>query len=275
MQSNMEQATVKTSEEIKILRQGGEILARILRELTKRAQAGVTTAQLDELAEKLIRQAGGEPSFKGFSEKKSPPFPSAICASINDEIVHAPATPARVLKDGDLLKIDIGMKWPSEVKSDSPLAEKVRRGLYTDMAVTVGVGGVSKKAKNLIAVTREALLVGFKKVRTGAKVSDIGKAVQKFVESKSFSVVRDLTGHGVGYKVHEPPSIPNFWQEGMENCELKEGMVICIEPMVNDGACQIKFAPDNWTVLTSDCSLSAHFEHTIVVTKRGGEILTK
>ncbi|MDP3244665.1 MAG: M24 family metallopeptidase [bacterium] len=143
------------------------------------------------------------------------------------------------------------------------------------MAMTKGVGKISKEAERLIQVTREALITGIKQVRLGGHTSEIGKAIQKYVEKNGFNVVRDLVGHGVGYAVHEAPEVPNFWQAGMRDCELKQGMVICLEPMVNMGACRVSFADDGWTVRTSDCSLSAHFEHTVIITGRGAIVATE
>lgn len=269
-----EAVTIKTLQEIEILRQGGKILAQVLRAVGKQAKAGVITKDLDDLAEKLIRQAGGEPAFKGFAEKSMPPFPTTLCTSLNDEVVHAPAVPGRTLKDGDLLKLDIGMRWPCR-QVESYKVHKVENGLYTDMAMTVPVGKVSREAQGLMKVTREALMAGIKQVRPGKHTSDIGKAIQEYAEKYGFSVVRDLVGHGVGYAVHEAPEVPNFWQAGMHDCELKTGMVICLEPMVNIGACQVSFSDDGWTVCTSDCSLSAHFEHTVIVTDKGAIIATE
>lgn len=251
---------IKTSEEIEIMRQGGAILSRVLGEVAARAIAGASTSELDELAERLMREAGGEPSFKGYKTRGAKTaFPSTLCTSINDEIVHAPATPSRTLKEGDIIGLDIGVRY---------------KGYCTDMAVTVGVGKVSREAKKLMSVTRDSLVRGISVVKPGNFVSDIGKAVQAYVEHNGYSVVRDLVGHGVGKAVHEDPPVPNYFDKHLEPVELKPGLVIAIEPMVNAGDCEVRTLKDGWTIVTSDCALSAHFEVTLAVTEDGYEILT-
>lgn len=251
---------IKTAEEIEIMRQGGALLSRTLRSVAKEVRPGVTTAELDEMAERLMREGGGEPSFKGYKTRGSKTaFPTTLCTSINHEIVHAPATPARALDEGDIVGLDIGVRY---------------KGYCTDMAVTVGVGKISREAKELLAVTRDSLLRGVAVVRPGNFVSDIGKAVQAYVEKNGFSVVRDLVGHGVGKGVHEDPPIPNYFDSSLKPVELKSGMVICIEPMVNAGEADAVSSRDGWTISTADTSLSAHFEVTLAVTDSGYEILT-
>ena len=280
--------TIKTPEDIKTIRQGGKILAGILDKLCKTAKAGVTTEELDVLAEKLMHQAGGEPAFKGYKpNNERTAFSTTICACLNNEVVHAPAVPSRMLKDGDLLKIDIGMRWPvsscttpnpsSERRGtiSSPFEGEAGRGLFTDMARTVMIGKVDQRARELVRVTEKALQMGIKQVRAGHRVSHISKAIEKFVEKYGFGIVRELVGHGVGYKIHEPPEIPNFWQDGLPDPILEEGMVIAIEPMINLGTWRVKVGADGWTIMTMDNSLSAHFEHTVVVRKRGVEVLTR
>lgn len=261
----MEQVIIKTQKEIEIMRQGGKILAAILHKLAEFIRPGVLTGELNELAEKLILEHGGQPSFKNY--RPSPedrPFPTALCTSINEEVVHAPALPSRKLKEGDIVCLDLGLKYPAG-----------KDGLFTDAALTVPVGKVTKEAEKLIKVTQHALKVGISQVKPGNFIHHIAKAIQECVESQGFSVVRDLVGHGVGKKVHEPPRVPNFFDPRLKSIELKEGMVICIEPMVCVGSWQVKTLSDGWTVVTADGKLSAHFEHTVAVTKDGYEILTE
>ncbi|MFA4890620.1 MAG: type I methionyl aminopeptidase [Candidatus Paceibacterota bacterium] len=251
---------IKTPKEIKILREGGEILASVLREVEKKVRPGVATIELDELAEKLIRRAGGEPSFKNYKTREDRvPYPASLCVSIDDEVVHGIPKKEKILIEGDIVSLDLGMKYNS---------------LYTDAAITVPVGEVEEKTKKLIEVCKKSLSKGIKAAKSGATIGDIGFAVQSYVEKKGFKVVRNLAGHGVGYKVHEEPEIPNFGKKGTGEI-LKAGMVLAIEPMITAGGYEIILDDDNWTWKTKDGSLSAHFEHTIVVTKKGGEILTK
>lgn len=250
---------IYTASEIDALREGGHILSRILGELASRVRPGVTTGELDDLSEKLMREAGGEGSFKGYKAGGSVPFNGTVCTSINHEVVHGPPHPSRAVKDGDIIKLDIGLRY---------------KGLCTDMAVTVPVGGVSRQALKLMATTRESLFAGVEMVKPGQSVREIGKAVQKTCERDGFGVVRALVGHGVGKKVHEDPPVPNFDDPDMPRVTLKTGMVIAIEPMVNAGTWEVDLADDEWTFVTADGKLSAHFEVTIVVTDDGFEILT-
>jgi len=251
--------TIKTPEEIKILREGGKILASALNEVVKKVISGVTTMEIDVLAEKLIRQAGGEPSFKNYGNSEGgKPFPASLCVSINDEIVHGIPS-GREFVDGDIVGLDFGMKF---------------QNLYTDMAVTVPVGEISSGAKRLIQNTRLSLEDGIKTIKEGSFLGDIGFAVQSRAEKEGFSVIKDLVGHGVGYAVHEDPYIPNYGKKGAGEI-LKEGMVLAIEPMLSMGSPAISLTGDKWTYKTQDGSLSAHFEHTIAVTKDGVDVLTK
>lgn len=246
--------TIKTPEEIEKMRQGGRILASIMKKLTKMIKPGIATKEINDLAEKLISQVGAEPSFKNYKG-----YPSATCISVNDEVVHNIPSKNKIFKKGDIVGLDLGVKY---------------KGLYTDMAMTIPVGKVGKDAKKLIKITKKALAVGLKQVKLGNTIGDIGYAIQNFVEPKGFSVVRTLTGHGVGHQVHEEPRIPNFGIPG-QDIKLEQGMTLAIEPMVNVGAPEVKTKKDSWGIVTGDGSLSAHFEHTIVVTKKGCEILTK
>jgi methionyl aminopeptidase len=254
---------IKTKEQIKIMREGGKILAGILKKLVKEVRPGATTGRLEEMACFLIREDGGRPSFKGYKTKHDcKPFPTALCVSVNNEVVHTPALPSRKLNDSDIIGIDIGMEY---------------KKYFTDMAVTAAVGKISKEVKRLIKVTEKSLALAIKKVKPGATLNDIAAAIQNYAESNGFSVVRDLVGHGVGVEVHEDPQIPNFvvTKEGYENVVLKPGMVLAIEPMVNMGSFDVESGSDGFSILTKDGSLSAHFEHTITVTEEGCEVLTK
>lgn len=251
---------IKTKEEIEIMRQGGAILSRVLKEVVSMVKPGATTGELDALAERRMREAGGEPSFKGYKTRGSQSaFPTTLCTSINHEVVHGPATPSRELKEGDIIGLDIGVRY---------------KGYCTDMAVTVGVGKVSRDAKKLMSVTRDALLRGLKKVKPGNFISDIGREVQKHVEKNGYSIVRDLVGHGVGKAVHEEPKVPNYFDKNLKPVEMKPGLVIAIEPMANAGHFEVESMPDGWTIVTADGSLAAHFEVTVVVNEKDHEILT-
>jgi len=253
--------TIKKSEEIKILRESGRILASVLNELIEATRPGVTTGELNDLAVDLIFRAGGRPSFQGYcASPRETPFPTALCASVNEELVHAPAIPSRKLKEGDIIGLDLGVDYLD---------------FFTDMAVTIPVGKVSKEAMDLMKATRKSLAKGLEQVKPGNFISDISRAVQKYAEGQGFSVIRELVGHGVGYQVHEEPRIPNFVESGQPRVELKEGMVLAIEPMVALGDWRVKTLSDGWTVVMADKKLAAHFEHTVLVTKDGCEILTK
>lgn len=256
-------ALIKTKKEINTLREGGKLLAKILEEVIREIKPGISTYELDKAGEALIIQSGGTPSFKGYRIKETKvPYPCSLCISINDEVVHAIPKKDRILKEGDIVGLDIGMRWPG------------KDGLYTDMAVTVGVGKISKEAEKLIKETKEALEVGIKVVKPGAKTGDIGFAVQEYLEKYGFGVIRDLAGHGVGHEVHEPPLIPNFGRPNV-GVEFREGMVIAVEPMATLGTDEVELDDDEWTFRTADGSLAAHFEHTLAITKDGAEILTK
>lgn len=262
--------TIKSKEEIEILKKGGKELARILREVIAAAEPGVTTKGLDDLAEHLIIEAGGEPSFKNYNPygaKRA--FPATLCVSINDEVVHGIPRKSRVLASGDIVGLDIGMRWPSEAKAK----EAGGRPMFTDTAVTVGIGTISKEAEKLIAATKQALMKGIAAARPGGRMGDIGAAIQEHIESLGFGVVRDLAGHGVGYRVHEDPFVPNFGTKGKGEL-LKEGMVLAIEPMATEGGWKVSLDKDEWTFRTADGTLSAHFEHTVVIEKNGAHIIT-
>ncbi len=254
---------LKTADEIVILREGGKLLATVLKAVAKSVKPGISVFELNRISEKMILAAGAKPSFKGYKSRfTDTPFPATLCASINNEVVHGPGTRERLINEGDIVGLDLGLIW---------------KGLFTDHAVTVPVGKVSPEAAKLIAVTEKAMYLGIEAVKPGNYIKDISTAVQKYVEKNGFSVVRDLVGHGVGYQVHEDPKVPNYVPRGGqgEMVKIKENMVLAIEPMVNAGGWQVDTMDDGWTVVTADGSWSAHFEHTVVVTKDGCDILTK
>jgi methionyl aminopeptidase len=252
---------LKTPDEISFIRESGKILAAVLREVAGMVRPGVSTAALEACAEEKIHALGGVPSFKGYrASPNEQPFPTAMCISINSEVVHAPALPSRVLREGDVVGLDCGVRY---------------KGWCSDMAVTVGVGNISHQAQKLIKVTQEALRRGLAAVKPGALLSGIGGVIQPYVESQGFNVVRDLVGHGIGREPHEEPRIYNFVEPRQPKIILEQGMVLCLEPMVNAGSWRVKTLEDGWTIATLDGSLAAHFEHTVAVTKEGFEVLTK
>ncbi len=260
---------IKTEKEIAIMREGGRILAKILKRIKAEVKPGITTGHLEQLACDLIKKARGRPSFKGYkSMLDSKAFPTALCTSINNEIVHAPALPSRKLSHGDIIGIDVGMEYPYGYNLS---------GYYTDTAITVPVGKVNKKVERLLKITEKSLKLAIKEIKPNSTLNDIGKAIQRYVEARNFSVVRDLVGHGVGTAVHEDPQVPNYEIVGtnIKNIVLKPGMTIAIEPMVNVGGWEVKGLADGFTIVTADNSLSAHFEHTVAVTKKGCEVLTE
>ncbi len=244
--------TCRSSEELVKLRAANQLVARILDELRRLVVPGATTAEIDAEAERLVREAGAEPAFKGYRG-----FPATICASRNHEVVHGIPS-SQALTEGDILSIDMGVKLD---------------GFYGDSAVTVGVGAIDAEAQRLLDVTEGSLYKGIDAVRAGARVSDIGHAVQAFVEAQGFTVVREFVGHGIGTRLHEEPQIPNYGPAG-RGPRLSEGMVLAIEPMVNAGRAAVRVLSDGWTAITVDGTLSAHFEHTVAVTTDGAEILT-
>ena len=253
--------TIKTQEEIIKLKDGGKILAIILNEVIKNVKKGVSTEYLEELAKKRIKEAGAEPSFLNYKNKaEDVSFPTCLCASINSAIVHGPACPKQILRSGDVIGLDLGIKY---------------KGLFTDMARTVIVGKADQKAKKLIKVAKKSLEIAQKQVKPGNHISDVSRAVQVYAEKEGFGVVKSLVGHGVGYAVHEPPRIPNYVEKNQPIIELKEGMVLAIEPMLTVGDPELITADDGWTQITKDGSLTAHFENTVVVTNNGYEVITK
>ncbi len=245
----------KSPVELARMRQAGRLVAEALQLLGDMAEPGLTTEQLDRAAGDLIRKRGGTPAFKGYRG-----FPANICASVNEEIVHGIPGPRR-LREGDLLKIDIGAVWD---------------GYYGDGAVTVPIGEVSDEARELMQLTREALNVGIAAIRAGVSINDVARPIQKVVEERGYSVVRDYSGHGIGRALHEDPRVPNYVERRMLGRDpvLPEGAVIALEPMVNVGRPQTELLDNGWTVVTKDRRLSAHFEHTVAVGAEGPVILT-
>ncbi|MFC1998107.1 type I methionyl aminopeptidase [Chloroflexota bacterium] len=243
---------IKSPQEIDIMRQAGRIVAIVLEKLESSVEPGITTGQLNKIAEEEAKKNNAIPSFKGYRG-----FPASICVSVNDQIVHGIPS-KRVLNEGDIVSIDFGV---------------IYNGFQGDAARTVAVGKISSDAQKLMQATREALMAGIAKVRDGVHLGDVSSAVQKHVESNGFSVVREYVGHGIGRDMHEDPQIPNFGSAGRGPI-LRKGMTIAIEPMVNAGGWQTRLTESGWTVLTADGSLSAHFEHTIAVTHGKPEILT-
>lgn len=253
---------LKTKEEQNKIIEGGKIIGEILEKLGALCQPGVTAWEVDKMAEKMIKEAGGKPAFKGYhSHTDEPPFPSTICACVNEELVHGIATKEKVLKDGDIFTIDIGMEYP--VKSQKSI--KFERGYFTDTALTVAVGKVPEKTLQLMNVTKKALEIGISAVKVGGKISDIGKAIQDYILPQGYGIVRDLVGHGVGHAVHEEPRVPNYYDRQLEKWIIEPGVVIAIEPMITIGKHHIVTARDGWSISTADNSLCAHFEHTVVV----------
>jgi methionyl aminopeptidase len=243
----------RSAAELERMRDAGRLVGEVLTELTARVKPGVTTAELDELAEARIRRAGATPAFKGYHG-----YPATICASINEEVIHGIPSGRRVLNEGDVISIDVGASLD---------------GYFGDSAVTLAVGKVSESAATLLRVTEESLFKAIERVRPGGRISDIGHAVQAHVEAYGFSVVREFVGHGIGQRMHEEPQVPNYGEPG-RGPRLAEGMVLAIEPMVNAGKPAVKVLGDGWTAVTRDRSLSAHFEHTVAVTANGPWILT-
>jgi methionyl aminopeptidase len=246
--------TLKSALEIERMRASGRIVAEVLAAIEAEIGPGVTTVQLDSVAESIIRaHEGARPAFKGYGG-----FPASICASVNDEVVHGIPSKSRRLEEGDIVGIDVGV---------------LMDGYHADAARTFGVGQVTEKSQRLLTVTRSALEAGIEAAQPGARLGDVSAAIQNLAESAGFSIVRDLVGHGIGQHLHEDPQVPNFGVEG-RGLELEPGLVIAIEPMVNVGAAEVRTLQDAWTIVTIDGSLSAHFEHTVAITEHGPDVLT-
>ncbi len=244
---------VKTPAEIAIMRKNGALLASVLDAVCAKVAPGTSTAALDRLAEGLIKRAGAQPAFKGYSG-----YPATLCTSINEEIVHGIPAEGRILKDGDIISLDIGL---------------VKNGFYSDMATTVPVGEISPAAERLLSVTRESLWRGIKQVKIGNRLSDISHTIGSYVESEGFFVVKEYVGHGIGRSLHEDPQIPNYGPPG-HGPRLQVGMVFAIEPMVKTDPDPTRVLDDGWTVVTARGGLAAHFEHTVALTETGVDVLT-
>ncbi|PSB01192.1 type I methionyl aminopeptidase [Merismopedia glauca] len=245
---------IKSQREIEIMRQSAKIVATVLKEISQMVQPGMTTADLDAHAEKRIREMDATPSFKGYSG-----FPASICASINHEVVHGIPNPKKVIRTGDVLKVDTGAFY---------------QGFHGDSCITIAVGEVTPEAAKLIRVAEESLYKGIEQVKAGNYLMDIAGAIQDHVEANGFAVVEDFTGHGVGRNLHEEPSVFNFRTREMPNVKLRAGMTLAIEPIVNAKSKRTRILADRWTAVTLDNALSAQFEHTVLVTDTGYEILT-
>jgi len=252
--------SIKTKDEIKILREGGKILADVLKKISEFAKPGISTGFLNQKAREIILARGALPSFEGYKSSFSDrPYPAAICTSLNNVVVHGLPSEKIILKEGDILKLDLGVKY---------------KNFFTDVAITIGVGKMIDEKNKLINVTERALELAVNKVNSGNHIGDIGYALENYVEREGLSVVKVLVGHGVGFAVHEEPSIPNYGKIG-EGPVLKSGMVLAIEPMVTLGSGEVKLSKDGFGYETVDGSLTAHFEHTVAVMDNGCLILTK
>jgi methionyl aminopeptidase len=249
--------TLKSAREIEVMRRANVIVAEILAELRDKVAAGVTTLELDSLAEELTYKKKATPAFKGY-QMAGRVYPRSLCVSVNEEIVHGIPS-GRVLKDGDIVGLDFGV---------------VYEGFYGDSAVTVGVGTITEDARRLMQVTEQALYRGIEHLRDGKRLGDLSSAIQQTIEGAGFSVVRSFVGHGIGKRLHEDPPVPNYG-EAERGIRLKEGMVLAIEPMVNAGSSEVKMKEDGWTAVTGDGSLSAHFEHSVAITQNGPYILSR
>ncbi len=250
------QIVLKSPREIEIMREAGRINALALQAVREAARPGVTTAELDAVAEEVIRSHGATPAFKGYPGPY--PYPATITVSINDELVHGIPSKRRKLREGDIVSIDCGT---------------VYKGYVGDSAFTMGIGAISPEAQRLLEVTERALYIGIEQMRPGNRVGDVSAAIQRYVESHGYHVTREYTGHGVGREMHEGPSVPNYGTPG-RGVMLRVGMVIALEPMVLVGTPKTRVLPDKWTVVSADGSLTAHFEHTVAITEDGPDILT-
>ena len=250
--------TLKTPAQMAKMREAGRVVAAMLDACRAAVRPGATTADLDRLAAEILRKAGAQSSFLGYS---TPPYPATICTSVNDEIVHGIPSAKRRLREGDIVGIDAGA---------------IVDGWHADAAITVPVGKVSQDAARLITVTEQALAIGIRSAKVGGRIGDIGVAVEEFVRAQGFSVVHNYVGHGIGRAMHEEPQVPNYRPtKGQPNPPISEGLCIAIEPMVNVGGPETRMLPDQWTVVTADRSLSAHFEHTLACTAAGPVVLTR
>ncbi|HEY2487801.1 MAG TPA: type I methionyl aminopeptidase [Candidatus Binataceae bacterium] len=250
--------TIKTSEELAIMRRASQIVAEVLDELVAEVRPGISTDELDRIAERVTLKKGARPAFKGY-KPGAVVYPKSLCVAINEEIVHGIPS-GRRLKSGDIVGLDYGV---------------VYQGFFGDAARTVPVGEVPETTMRLLRVTREALYAGIAQAKVGNRISDISRAVQEVAETAGYSVVTEFAGHGIGRRLHEDPQVPNYFRRGMPNPRLQEGMALAIEPMVNEGTPDLEILSDGWTAVTADGKLSAHFEHSIAITTNGPVILSE
>jgi methionyl aminopeptidase len=249
---------LKSSEEIETMRRVNLIVAEVLDELARNVRPGVSTGELDRIAEALTRKRGGKPAFKGY-DVGGRVFPASVCISINDEVVHGVPSDSRILREGDIVGLDFGV---------------IYQGYVGDSARTVPVGKVDSEAERLMAVTEQALWAGIDQARPGNRIGDVSAAIQERIEEDGFSVVREFVGHGIGRRLHEEPQVPNFGVRD-RGLRLREGMVLAIEPMVNAGGPGVRIKDDGWTAVTEDGLLSAHFEHSVAITEHGPYVLSR
>jgi len=248
---------LKRPEEIEIMRVANSIVAEVLAAMKEAVRPGVTTGELDTIAEEMTRARGAVPAFKGY-EVGGRVYPASLCASINDEVVHGIPSPSRVLQEGDIIGCDFGVCY---------------KGFYGDAAVTIPVGTVDEKIHDLMRTTREALEAGIEAARPGQRIGDVSAAIQAVAESRNLAIVRDFVGHGIGRRLHEEPQVPNFGRAD-RGIRLREGMVLAIEPMLNVGGPEVEVKEDGWTAVTCDGSLSAHFEHSVAIVEQGPVVLS-
>jgi len=263
---------IKKKEELEAIKNGGAKLGAILSKLEKMVEPGLSVRELDAEAERLIKEVGGEPSFKGYAGRAGDtPFPSVICASINEELVHGVANRDIKLKEGDIFSIDIGMRYPIISNQQSA----INNSFFTDTALTVAVGSVPEEVEQLLERTKKSLEIGIEQVRAGNSIADIGKAIEDYLKPFNYGIIRALVGHGVGYAVNEPPQVPNYYNPALEKIKIKPGMVLALEPMVALGSYEVETLDDGWTIVTRDHSLCAHFEHSVVATEGEPLVVTR
>jgi len=252
---------IKSKEEIKVMREGGRVLAGILEKLRAEVKPGTSAGELEKLARELVFSYGARPSFLGYAPNGlGQGYPAALCVSVNDEIVHGLPLLDKIINEGDLVKLDMGVE---------------HKKMHTDATIMVGVGKLQKTAQKLMRTTKESLELGIREIRPGALLNDYARAVENHARKNGFSVVMDLVGHGVGYSIHEPPQVLNYFHKKLGNIVLEEGMTLALEPMINEGGCEIYLADDGWTYKTADGKLNGHWEHTVAVAKDGCEVLTR
>jgi len=269
---------IKSEDERKIIKQGGKIISDILSDAKDMIEPGISVAEIDEKVESEIVEAGGSPVFKGYQpDPTKEPFPNAVCASVNEEVVHGLANQDKVLESGDIISLDVGMEWPVEESKQNIFNPHSTHGGYiTDTAFSMIVGEDEQQASDLLDTTQKALYEAIQVVQPGNTVADIGKRVEEVVKPSGYGIVKSLCGHGVGHEIHEEPNVFNFHTNKGETKELKEGVVLAIEPMlIQSGNHEVKTGDNDWSIVSKDGSLSAHFEHDVIVEQGGPTIVTK